>query len=202
MKSLVNGTWSGYDAVGVSAAAMASTTPVLVSATASAGQIKVTWNKVSGASKYAVYRKTAGGNWTLLTTSVTGTTYADTSSLTAGTTYCYTVKSLVNGTWSGYDAVGVSAAAMASTTPVLTGATAAPGQITVKWNAVAGASKYAVYRKTAGGSWTLLTTSVTEPVYTDKSGLASGTTYYYTVKSLVSGTWSGYDKTGVSATAK
>ena len=140
MKSLVNGTWSGYDAVGVSAAAMASTTPVLVSATASAGQIKVTWNKVSGASKYAVYRKTAGGSWTLLTTSVTGTSYVDKSSeLVAGTVYFYTVKALVNGTWSNCDGRGVSATAIASTTPVLVSATASAGQITVQWNMVANA---------------------------------------------------------------
>jgi hypothetical protein len=72
--------------------AVISTVPVLVSAAASAGQITVQWNMVANASKYAVYRKTAGGSWTLLTTSVTGTTYADTSSLTAGTTYYYTVK--------------------------------------------------------------------------------------------------------------
>jgi Fibronectin type III domain. len=81
-------------------------------------------------------------------------------------------------------------------------ATASSGQITVTWNAVSGASKYAVYRKTVSGSWTLLTTSVTDTSYVDKSSdLKAGTTYYYTVKSLVNSAWSGYDKAGVSATA-
>ena len=102
---------------------------------------------------------------------------------------------------------GVSATAVASssasTTPVLVSATASAGQITVKWNAVNGASKYAVYRKTASSSWTLLTTSVTDTFYVDKSTeLVAGTVYYYTVKSLVSGAWSGYDAKGVSAAAK
>ena len=120
-------------------------------------------------------------------------------SVAAGTTYSYTVKSLVSGTWSGYDAAGVSA----TTAPILKSAAASSGQITVQWNAVSGASKYAVYRKTQGGSWTLLTTSVIGTSYTDKSSdLKAGTTYSYTVKALVSGSWSGYDASGVSATAK
>ena len=96
-----------------------------------------------------------------------------------------------------------SAAAASSTTPVLKSATASTGQITVKWSTVTNATKYAVYRKTAGGSWKCISSSVSGTTYTDSStDLVAGTTYYYTVKSLVSGTWSGYDKTGVSAAAK
>ena len=73
----------------------------------------------------------------------------------------------------------------------------------MQWTAVSGASKYAVYRKTAGGSWTLLTTSFTGTSYPDKSSdLKAGTTYYYTVKAYVGSAWSGYDANGVSATAK
>ncbi|MCR4737424.1 MAG: fibronectin type III domain-containing protein, partial [Bacteroidales bacterium] len=66
---------------------------------------------------------------------------------------------------------------------MLTSATASAGQITVKWNAFPGASKYAVYRKAAGeSSWTRLTNTVTGTSYTDKSAdLKAGTTYYYTV---------------------
>ena len=80
---------------------------------------------------------------------------------------------------------------------------ASAGQITVQWNGVTNAAKYAVYRKAAGASsWTLLTSTVTGTSYVDKSGLTAGTTYYYTVKAQIGGAWSGYDKTGVSATAK
>ena len=187
-------------------ASSASTTPALVSAAASAGQITVKWNAVSGASKYAVYRKTAGGSWKCIASAVTGTTYTDSSTdLAAGTTYYYTVKAYVNGAWSGYDKAGVSAtaAAASSTAPVLVSAAASAGQITVKWNAVTNAAKYAVYRKTAGGSWKCINSAVTGTTYKDNStDLAAGTTYYYTVKAYVSGSWSGYDKAGVSATAK
>ncbi len=92
-------------------ASSASTAPVLISATASAGQIKVTWNGVSGATKYAVYRKAAGETeWTRLINTWTSATYTDTNTV-AGTTYYYTAKAYVDGAWSTADKTGVSATA-------------------------------------------------------------------------------------------
>ncbi|MBR3059126.1 MAG: leucine-rich repeat protein [Oscillospiraceae bacterium] len=207
VRAYVGGAWGGYNSTGVSAKAVAaaSTVPVLVSAVAAPGQITVRWNQVSGATKYAVYRKAAGAaGWTRLTNTCTSPSYTDKSTdLKAGTTYYYTVRANVGGTWSGYDSIGVSAKAVAaaSTVPVLVSAAAAPGQITVKWNQVSGATKYAVYRKAAGAtSWTRLTNTVTGTSYIDKStDLVAGTTYYYTVRAYLNGAWSGYDSTGVSA---
>ncbi len=112
----------------------------------------------------------------------------------------------MNGKWGNYDKTGVKAkaiAAAASKVPVLIGATPSAGQITVKWNKVDGAKKYAVYRKVSGGSWERLTSSVTGTSYTDKSAdLEAGTTYIYTVKAYVDGKWGNYDKTGVNAKAQ
>ena len=90
-----------------------------------------------------------------------------------------------------------------STVPVLSNAKASAGQIQVKWSAVNGATKYAVYRKAAGEtSWTRITKSFKGITYTDNStDLVAGTTYYYTVKAYVNSKWSGYDKVGVSAIA-
>ena len=199
------------DAAGTVAAKMsggikvsASIVPDLLSATATAGKITVKWNAVNGAAKYAVYRKAAGETgWTRLTNTFTGTAYPDRSAdLIAGTTYTYTVRACVGGAWSGYDKAGVSA--KASAIPVLTGAAATAGRITVKWNAVNGAAKYAVYRKAAGETgWTRLTNTFTGTAYPDRSAdLIPGTTYTYTVRACVGGAWGGYDKAGVSAKAK
>ncbi len=203
VRAYVNGTWGDYDTKGVSATAVAATVPALTSATAGSGQITVKWSAVSGASKYAVYRKTSSGSWTRLTNTVTGTSFTDKSSdLKAGTTYYYTVRAYVNGAWGSYDSKGVSTKMLAANIPAPTSAAASAGQIIVKWSAVSGAAKYAVYRKTSGGSWTRLTNTVTGTSYTDKSAdLKDGTTYYYTVRAYVNNAWSGYDTTGVSATA-
>ncbi len=62
---------------------------------------------------------------------------------------------------------------------------------------------HAVYRKTAGESWKCIASAVSGTTYTDSStDLTAGTTYYYTVKAYVNSAWSGYNKAGVSVTAK
>ena len=57
------------------------------------GQNTVTWSKVSGASGYRVYRKTASGSWELISTVKSGntTSYVD-KTAKAGTSYYYTSK--------------------------------------------------------------------------------------------------------------
>ena len=192
--------WSGFDAKGVTATAQAVFgAPVLKSATADTNGITVTWNAVSGATSYRVYRKTGSGGWTALK-DVTGVSFTD-SAVTGGTTYTYTVKAYNGSSWSGFDAKGVSATAKdAFGTPVLKSAAAGTNGITVSWNAVSGATQYRVYRRTGSGGWTGLK-DVTGTSYTD-AAVTSGTTYTYTVKAYNGSIWSGFDATGVTATAK
>ncbi len=86
--------------------------PELIGARASAGQITVEWRPVDGATKYAVYRKTSGENWTLLNGAVTGNSYTDKSDdLFAGTVFCYTVRAFVDTGWGCYDPAGISVTA-------------------------------------------------------------------------------------------
>ena len=161
--------------------------------------ITVTWNAVSGAARYRVYRKTGSGGWVGLA-DVTGNSYVD-STVVNGTTYTYTVKAYNGSIWSSFDAAGVSATASGVFgAPELKGAASGSNGITVIWNSVSGATTYRVYRRTGSGGWTGLA-DVTGNIYVD-SAVTSGTTYTYTVKAYNGSVWSSFDPTGVSATAE
>ncbi|MBR4691212.1 MAG: hypothetical protein IKP17_00470, partial [Oscillospiraceae bacterium] len=200
VKAYNGSSWSSFDAKGVSArAAAVFSAPVLKGAASGTNGITVTWNAVSGAARYKVYRKTGSGGWVGLA-DVTGNSYVD-STVVNGTTYTYTVKAYNGSIWSSFDAKGVSATASGVFgAPVLKGAASGANGITVIWNSVSGATTYRVYRKTGSGGWVGLT-DVTGNIYVD-SAVTSGTTYTYTVKAYNGSVWSSFDPTGVSAAAE
>lgn len=84
--------------------------------------------------------------------------------------------------------------------PKLVSAEAGSDSITVKWNSVAGANAYTVYRKTSSADWAQLTNTATGTSYTDKTAL-KGVEYWYTVRANYNGQYYGsaYDLNGVSA---
>jgi fibronectin type 3 domain-containing protein len=88
---------SGYDGTGKTIKRLTRPTPT-VSKTSSG--IKTKWSKVSGASKYYVYRKTASGSWSKIATT-TSTSYTDTTAQ-KGTTYYYTVRAVSGNYLSSY----------------------------------------------------------------------------------------------------
>ena len=199
-----NGLSAGYDKTGVTATALPATVK-LTGAKASGSSIVVTWSKAEGAVRYRVYRQAAGeSSWTTLTSSATGTSYTD-KKAKAGVTYTYTVRALnsANGLSAGYDKNGVKAIIAPATVTLGTAKAGASG-ITVTWAKADGAVKYNVYRRTADTKWTstpLATVSGTS--FTDKTAKA-GVKYIYTVRGIASDGKSlstGYDKTGVTATA-
>jgi hypothetical protein len=68
--------------------------PTNLVATAGDSQITLTWTTVDGAKNYIVKRSTtSGGTYTTIASSVSGTSYVD-SSVTNGTTYYYVVTAL------------------------------------------------------------------------------------------------------------
>lgn len=70
--------------------------PTGLSAKAGNGQVKISWNKVSGAASYTVLRShTSGGPYTAVAVDLKATSYTD-KGLANGTTYYYVVKA-VNG---------------------------------------------------------------------------------------------------------
>ena len=160
-----------------------------------AGGVSVKWNSVSGAEQYKIYRKLSGENaWTELKTVKAGVTSLVDENAVSGATNYYAVKVCINGTWSGVKSEGINYIAA----PKITKTASAIGSgITIKWDAVAGAAQYRVYRKTsASGSWSLLAKTANTS-YTDKS-VTSGKTYFYTLKAENMNNVSGYNKTGWS----
>ena len=172
-------------------------TPVLKKAENVQGGVRVTWNAVDYAASYQVWRKVPGGKWAKVGKPVTGTGYTDTS-VTSGTTYCYTVRAINGSVVSSYDKAGVSTLYLA--VPVLKKAENSGTSIKLTWEKVPGAASYALYYSTNGGkSWKTLKTSkaVTGTSYTITGG-TYGTVYTYTVRAVSGSTKSYYDKAGVS----
>ena len=70
------------------------TTPTLTGVKGDNNGVTVTWNKVSGAAKYRVFRKTGYGNWQRVG-DTTALTYTDTTAK-VGTQYVYTVRCITS----------------------------------------------------------------------------------------------------------
>lgn len=182
--------WSDIAAIYKSDWTAAVDTPVLKAASNTTAGINVSWNKVDGAQKYYVYRKTSGTSWSRIA-EVTSISYVD-KTAKSGSTYTYTVRAVNKGIAGGYDKNGKSIKRLADTK--VTSVTNVTSGITVKWSRVAGATGYYVYRKTSTGSWSRIAElkGASTLGYTDTKASA-GVTYIYTVRPYsgnVKGDWS------------
>jgi uncharacterized protein (TIGR02145 family) len=165
-------------------------TPTGVNAAATssspASSITVSWNSVSGATGYYIYRSTSSsGPYTQIGTSATAS-YASTG-LSAGTTYYYKVAAY-NSSGTGLQSNYTSAATAPGTPTGVTAAATSSSSITVSWSPVTGATGYNVYRSTAaGGTYSQIATDITSTSYTNGNGLSANTAYYYKVAATNSG---------------
>ena len=167
------------------------------------GRPTLTWNAVTGAAKYEVYRaRSMNGDYIKYSTT-TGTAYTNSSYLTSGATYYYKARALdANGNAGPYSAVVSVTCRLKLTAPTVTGGKDSQGRPTLKWNAVTGAAKYEVYRARSKDGDYIKYSTVTGTSYTNTSYLANGTTYYYKVRALGSDGTAGPDSTPVSVTYK
>ncbi|MGN0687093.1 MAG: C1 family peptidase [Oscillospiraceae bacterium] len=179
VQAYVNGAWTSFTTNDIVYA-----TPVakpVVTATPGNGQVKLTWNTISGATKYIVYSILNGTYTNRGTTTSTSLTV---TGLTNGTKYGFLVQAYVNGAWTPFTSDDIVYA-----TPIAKPAiTVTPGnaQVTVKWSAVSGATKYIVYSILNGVYTNRGTTTATS---FNVTGLANGTKYGFLVQAYVNGAW-------------
>ena len=171
-------------------------TPKISKAESVYGGVKLTWNKVNGATKYRVYYKGSKG-WTRMG-DTTSTSYID-KDVSSGRNYTYTVRCISadgKSFTSGYDSKGTTVKYIA--TPEISKLVNVNGGVKISWGKVSGATKYRVYYKGSKG-WTRMG-DTTSTSYIDKD-VSSGRNYTYTVRCITSDAkkfTSGYNPTGKS----
>ena len=151
--------------------------------------VKISWNKVKGASEYYVYRKGSDGKYTRLGKSSGNTLNYTDKTAESGSTYTYTVRA-VSG-----DSIGTyksTSTIYCLAYPVIGSVSNVQNGIHISWNKVKGASEYYLYRKGSDGVYSRLA-SVSESTlsYTDKKAV-NGEKYVYTLRAVNKNTISAY----------
>ncbi len=184
VRAYVDGKWTSYKKSDNYYATP--TAKPVVAAYAGNGKVTLKWDAVENAEKYRVFYYLNGKyyavrNTTLIKTTVTG--------LNNGTKYGFLVRAYVNGAWTSYTTDDLTYATPIAK-PVITSATAGSEKVTLKWSAVSGAEKYAVYYYYGGKYTHVRNTTLTSWTVT---GLTSGKNYGFLVKAYVNGSWTSYN---------
>ena len=138
--------------------------------------ITVSWEAVSNAAKYQVFRKVQGGSWEKLGTT-TSTKYSDKKAVFSET-YLYSVRAMtkkgnyINRYGNGTRITRIVPAPKLTLTNVEEG-------VEVSWKPMTDAAKYSVYVKNEAGKWTRLKT-VRDTSYIDTAAV-NGVEYTYSV---------------------
>ncbi len=181
VKAFNNAGVSMYSEKGVSAYYIP--TPRLSSAKNTVSGIKVTWNKVSTATNYNIYRRKKGENyWSHIGTVDKSKLYYTDTKASNAQTYYYTVCAFDNNGDSEYDTCGVGTKRVSA--PKISSVKNTSTGVKVSWKKVSGATSYRVYRKSGKGSWKLVKKLSNKTFsYTDKK-VKSGVKYTYSVKAV------------------
>lgn len=144
--------------------------------------VKLTWNKVSGATGYEVYRATSkNGKYTKVSTVKTNT-YTN-SKLTLGKSYYYKVVAIRKIGSQTYKSAysGILTGKPRLSTPTIKSISSGKKSLKVYWNKVSGASGYEVYRATSQNG-TYKKVKTTSSTSFQEKKLSSKKKYYYKVR--------------------
>ena len=149
--------------------------------------VVLSWNPVSGATKYAV-AECKNGSFSNFTTEYTGTEF-EIKNLGFGVKHRYLVQAYVNGSWSRFTENDYVEAFVADkNSPNVKADASGDGQVTLSWEKVSGASKYAI-AEYAGGGYRTFTTSCIDSSYV-VNDLGNGHEHRFLVQAFVNGGWS------------
>lgn len=146
----------------------------------------VSWGKITGASGYEVYMSTEK-NGTYKKIATTSSTSFVKTGLKAGKTYYFRVRAYAK--FSGktyYSAYSSKKSIKATNTPAQVSnlkLTAGTGSIKLAWDKVPGATRYQIYMSTSKNG-TYKRVKTTSSLSYTKSGLNSGTRYYFKVRAV------------------
>lgn len=165
------------------------TTPVVSAKGTNYKSVKVSWNKINGASNYRVWRATsANGDFKLLKTVPGGNTrsYTDTT-CTLGKQYWY--KVFARGTSSNKKSIRSTGSEPVSAKPILSAPSFSVSSVDYRtnklsWKKVSGASGYRIYRATSkNGKYSNVKTITSSSTTSWKNtNLKSGKAYYYKIR--------------------
>ncbi|MEL7571147.1 MAG: InlB B-repeat-containing protein, partial [Eubacteriaceae bacterium] len=158
-------------------------TPVLLSAEPSSYKsITLKWTEAPGADKYAIYRFQQSDQKYYFEAYSDTNSYVDNEAGILFNTY-YSIKAVYiegpNTYYSDYSNIKYSSAKVS--TPAIEVSVNSYNSLNISWDAIEGATGYAIYRATSSSGTYSLVIKTPLLSYTN-TGLTTGTTYYYKVK--------------------
>lgn len=178
--------------------------PTGLSATAGDGSVSLDWNDNTepDLSGYNVKRSTtSGGSYTQIASSIGSSSFVD-SAASNGTTYYYVVTAVDSASNESGNSNEASATPVDQSPAAPTGLTAAAGNgsVSLDWadNSEPDLANYRVKRSMSSGGPYSTVASPTSSAHTD-TGLTNGTTYFYVVSAVDSGSNESADSVQVSA---
>ena len=147
------------------------------------GSFKISWNKVTGATKYGIYMKQSNGSYKWIKT-VTGTSW---TTGTAQYNKQYSYKVLVannNKSAQTFSNVVNAKNTKKLQTPSLKVAVNKNGSFKLSWGKVTGATSYQIYMKQSNGTYKLIKTTTSTSFTTAVA--SKGKTYSYKVRAVTS----------------
>ena len=184
-----------YDSKGVTATACTKAPTIKSGVSTVSDKLKLTWNKVNGATGYNVYRKLENDKSYKLIKTINGNgnvEFTD-SGLKCGVKYYYRVNGFRTVDSKNYEGLG-SKDYLGLTTPAQPALKSAKSlgynTISIEWTKVEGATGYDIYRKTTGTYSKIGTVDKQSTVTFKDEKAVTGVRYQYTVRAF-------YNKNGI-----